>query len=1664
MNDYIKIVLQADPSGMISGFQQAEGAVAKLISVTQSAGKTAVAGFQMWERFGQTVKTAGIKTMAGGISIATGLGAAAKAASTYQTQMTNVQSLTKATNYAMAQDTERLMKMSTRLPQSATQLASGLYDIASSGFAGADGMKVLEASATAASAGLTDTKVASQAIVAVMNAYGLSADKAADISDTLFQGVNVGVMTFEQLAGSMGQWVGMAAQVGVAADEGTAAIAAMTLAGIGTDEAATYLSRLMEAFIQPSEKMTATAKDMGFVSAKAMLDAKGLGGALLALNDKTGGNAEKFNDLFGSIQAARGAMAIVANDGKNWARTAGAITNETARAGAAQEVYAYQSQTLAAKWQMLKNAGQNLLIGIGTPLLKPLGIIMGWLTSIITAVTNFTSGMSGAIAGMGTFGSIILTVAGAFATFFPQLVAARIALTGFRAIIAMFSGGGAAVGFAGFLANMGARFPMITASVVALGKAIKGLTGFTMIQNAFTAIKGMMIGTSPLVMMAGGGKALAMKGAQMGWAALTSTIGLTSIGLAAVSFAAIKTYEAFTKARDAGKQMGEELKASLDLGSMSGIRKATDTISSEIDKAKSKIAELGADPEDTGRFGYNLPAGTAAQLTFLDWLPFSNFGDTGKQIIEQREYIKSLEEQEELAKKRNEKFETLATLLGAGAIGANRMRSEMYVGNSFLGEMDISAPGKGQVDYKITDLLGKEWADPMIQSQMKNVATVLGGSVESMIYDVERAMKANDINLSDIFNDDGSLADGAEEAFGKVSNYLARMNDLTPAGQRTATAFMAVDDAALDAASSVEKLGEAIKAALDEAYGYEAAKDSFEGMVNSALSAVEEIRDRGNLDEAMNFGNFSEDAITLRGQWRDMIGGMVEETTEWAKSQKDVTGVQIAQHVQGQIDLLKTYGQEMGLSTEFVDHYVAALQEAVANGSIITSFTTNVDEAMGQLKGYLTMVGRTPEQIETIIQVLNSERSQQEIYDFLVAQGMVPEQALTTIKVAKEAAIADLTQYLNMLGEVDQKKLIQAVIDVSVDGITDQEKSDLATNFDLEDDQINKIVELSGNGFIQAETLKGTLEQINQENPTPEVNVTGNAESKLNAIQSLLNTIAGRPDINKNVTITTTNKNVDGFVPPGPAQPPRRSTGNPNRDGKKAGSAWGSILHYARGGVADIRDWTGYGPENHTAQIAPAGAMRVWAEPETGGEAYIPLAGGAKRSRAEAIWKAVGRRFGKDVSMYASGGLLDGRLNSKGSTAEDWYRGVQKAADDQKKAAEDQKRAAEDQKRAAEDARRNERDVMSYRVDIEGSMTQVEQFGGLLHQMQGLPAYSAEWMEIGRSAVGVAKSMKEAAYAANDFFYNTKNMSDTQYLDHLRDRLRDTRMYTEEYWAAAKAVWDQEQKMREEQWAVQDQTYSNGKKNDASRIKDLQNRLAFEKAWSSEWLAIGFEIQEAEDKKIKRELQYGVKSNAQYVAHLKARLAATEKFSDDWDSITQELMEIQTAGLTKVADIYEKFGNRMYASSTSLEKWLARQVKIGEKFGATMQALKDSGQIDQSMLNKLVEMGPESSGLANALLDAVKKGTMPEIKTLLDRAEQLGTGVTAYGKNTYAQAPIPTPALPASKISPSAAAVWKATIEEQKIVVTLPGAVISDPNDAQRLGNVLAFSLNTAGA
>lgn len=76
-------------------------------------------------------------------------------------------------------------------------------------------------------------------------------------------------------------------------------------------------------------------------------------------------------------------------------------------------------------------------------------------------------------------------------------------------------------------------------------------------------------------------------------------------------------------------------------------------------------------------------------------------------------------------------------------------------------------------------------------------------------------------------------------------------------------------------------------------------------------------------------------------------------------------------------------------------------------------------------------------------------------------------------------------------------------------------------------------------------------------------------------------------------------------------------------------SARGNIFYYANGEVAN----------RHMPELAGPGPTRVWREPETGGEAYIPLANDFRRPRAIDIWERTGMALGVQFRRYAFGGM-----------------------------------------------------------------------------------------------------------------------------------------------------------------------------------------------------------------------------------------------------------------------------------------------------------------------------------------------------------------------------------------------------------------------------------------
>lgn len=448
------------------------------------------------DSFTKKVENSGKSGMKAGQLLKMGFAAAAVAvgvalaysvaqAAAFDKEMRNVQSITKVSDSQLQDMGSTLIDMSTKLPQSATTLAAGLYEIASSGFQGADGLKVLEASAISASAGLTTTNVAAKAITSVLNAYGLSADHATDVSDVLFQTVNVGVVTFEELAGTIGDVVGTAAAATVEVDELASAVATMTLSGISASEAGTSLNRLIQSLIDPSEELAAALNEVGYESGATALQTDSLSTVIEKLRVASDGNIETLLKWFPEIRAARGALALMSNEGANYARVVADIENKESRAGAARAALTEQMKSASAQWEIFKNRINAGAIIVGSKMLPGIISLLGSITSLaqqgLPILLDALKRLNPFFEAMWQHAKNLVDIAGELASVFGPVIGMFAALGGVLAINALNLFAEALETVSGFLADhpaliqavaivlLSAYLPAVIASATATG-------------------------------------------------------------------------------------------------------------------------------------------------------------------------------------------------------------------------------------------------------------------------------------------------------------------------------------------------------------------------------------------------------------------------------------------------------------------------------------------------------------------------------------------------------------------------------------------------------------------------------------------------------------------------------------------------------------------------------------------------------------------------------------------------------------------------------------------------------------------------------------------------------------------------------------------------------------------------------------------------------------------------------------------------------------------------------------------------------------------------------------------------------------------------------------------------------------------------------------------
>ena len=295
------------------------------------------------------------------------------------------------TDESLAKLTGQVSDLSVALGKAAPELARGLYDVYSSGFEGAEAMKILEVATQGAIAGWTDAEVAARGLMAVMNAYNrkTGAD-AVDIMDSMFKTVDKGVITFDELASEIGSVVTASSQLGIPFEQISAAMSEKTLRGISAAESATALESLMRSIMNPTDeardtikRLNAQNKDLNFQWDITTLRAKGLGGMMEDLSKASQGNFEVVGKLIPNIRGMRAAMVLAANDGKGFNEM---LEEQAGRAGStakaleeADKSINRQLEAARAEWDAYKRSIGEVVAKLQLEFMKVLLIVAKYI-------------------------------------------------------------------------------------------------------------------------------------------------------------------------------------------------------------------------------------------------------------------------------------------------------------------------------------------------------------------------------------------------------------------------------------------------------------------------------------------------------------------------------------------------------------------------------------------------------------------------------------------------------------------------------------------------------------------------------------------------------------------------------------------------------------------------------------------------------------------------------------------------------------------------------------------------------------------------------------------------------------------------------------------------------------------------------------------------------------------------------------------------------------------------------------------------------------------------------------------------------------------------------------------------------------------------------------
>ena len=351
----------------------------------------------------------------------------------YEQTMLEVQTISQATTDDFSGMSEAILNVGLEVPQTANELAKAYYQIASAGYDGAAGLKLLDVSAKAAIGGVTDVETAADGVTSIMNAWKISAEGAEGITDKLFKTVKLGKTTFPELSNNISQVASIASSASIPLEEILAAVASLTKTGVPT----------AQAFTQIKSAILSSNKVLGDGWAKTMTFQEGM----QAISDKSGGLQSEIQKNVGRVEALNAVLGLT---GENAKVAADDLRGVSDSAGSAGEAFKKMVSSAENQAKLLAANIEAAFKPLGDFILKNFKSVTEFLNKAFKSgdIEKFAKGVGVAVSALAAYKTVSTLSSISMMDFKRALVVARKAMSSLNLVTKMNPWGLVAAGVA----------------------------------------------------------------------------------------------------------------------------------------------------------------------------------------------------------------------------------------------------------------------------------------------------------------------------------------------------------------------------------------------------------------------------------------------------------------------------------------------------------------------------------------------------------------------------------------------------------------------------------------------------------------------------------------------------------------------------------------------------------------------------------------------------------------------------------------------------------------------------------------------------------------------------------------------------------------------------------------------------------------------------------------------------------------------------------------------------------------------------------------------------------------------------------------------------------------------------------------------------------------